>query len=504
MIGQLDQENNHTRPIRCGVQLPTVQTPLPYTAKEFEQIDDDISTAEKTYLEYMLLGYYPQGPFFEGNNTSIKHNEIDLLIGQLIENGQFTALNELLQECDPLHHLNLEPSRFTPTAFSEFAQTVSEKQPSICSLKFVIPIFIGMPSTFAEKVETIIDLILRSTRIEQFNIVGIENSFSPEILDAITKAGNAKEIDFHFRIELSDTTTEALRKMISGCEGLKSVWLRHPRFSDNQTAEIFFALRNCPQLTELSFSKWRFAGKASCRELRLLIQQSTTLKKFKCSDWFSTTNEFTAEQFFERLQAFSKGVASNKSLKSLSLGPLMPCGRHDNIVSLIRALQNQPTIESLEFYGEDFSAIDAQEALELLADLVEKNQRIIEIKGLDTSRVSCPDNLYRFISPLEQHCATAEKLLGDRLARNRAIASGNLARIFSQAFFPSPDAPIGSNHIGDPGLYVTEHILRLSPNLPSFEKDMVEIALTVDETAKHEQTEALEIKNPSPPASSST
>jgi hypothetical protein len=33
---------------------------------------------------------------------------------------------------------------------------------------------------------------------------------------------------------------------------------------------------------------------------------------------------------------------------------------------------------------------------------------------------------------------------------------------------------------------------------------MVEIALTVDETAKHEQTEALEIKNPGPPASSST
>ena len=112
---------------------------------------------------------------------------------------------------------------------------------------------------------------------------------------------------------------------------------------------------------------------------------------------------------------------------------------------------------------------------------------------MDTSRVSCPDNLYRFISPLEQQCATAEKLLGDRLARNRAIASGNLARIFSKAFFPSPGAPVGSNHIGDPGLYLTEHVLRLSPDLPSFEKGMVEIALTVDETAKHEQTGTLEI-----------
>jgi hypothetical protein len=73
-----------------------------------------------------------------------------------------------------------------------------------------------------------------------------------------------------------------------------------------------------------------------------------------------------------------------------------------------------------------------------------------------------------------------QKFLMHRLARNSAIASGNLARIFSQAFFPSPGAPVAGNHIGDPGLYLTEHLLRLSPNLASFGDAMVEIALTVD------------------------
>jgi hypothetical protein len=84
------------------------------------------------------------------------------------------------------------------------------------------------------------------------------------------------------------------------------------------------------------------------------------------------------------------------------------------------------------------------------------------------------------------------------------VASRDSARIIIQTYFPSPGAAVGSNPIGDPGLYLAEHILRLSPDLPSFEKELVEIALTVDEIAKHGQTEALEIKNPGPPASGST
>ena len=504
IIGQSDQEKNHTRPIRCGVQLPTIQTPLPYTAQEFEQLDDDISTAEKTYLDYMLLGRYPEGPFFDELKPCEQHKAMDSLISNLIDNRQFIALNELLHECDPLFFLNIKPHNFSSDLFSQFLRTVSETQPGLRQLMFVVPMSIGLPSDFSEKAETISDFILRSPRIEKFNIVGVDDRLSPKILDAVTTVGNATSIDFHFRDNLSDVAGEKLRQMISHCGNLQSVYLKGPRLSEEKSAEILHALRHCPKLTELSLYKWPFEGKKTWGELQLLIQQSTTLENFKCSDWFSKQRNVSTTNYTERLDTFSLSIAANKSLKSLSLGPLLTMGRYDYIVSLIRALQKQPTIESLEFGGEDFSAIDGKEGLELLADLVEKNQRIIEIKGLDTSRVSCPDNLYRFISPLEQQCATADKLLGDRLARNRAIASGNLAKIFSKAFFPPTGAPIGSNHIGDPGLYLTEHILRLSPSLPSFEKKMIEIALSVDETAKHEQAEALDLKHPGLPASSST
>ncbi len=160
------------------------------------------------------------------------------------------------------------------------------------------------------------------------------------------------------------------------------------------------------------------------------------------------------------------------------------------------ALQQQPTIESLEFDGENFSTVGGQKTLEPLADLVEKNQRITEIKGLDNS-VDWLVNLYPVTSEIKQSFVNTTTLLQDRLARNSAIARGQMASIYCQAFFSSPGAAIGSNHIRDPGLHLTEHILRLSPNLASFEKAMVEIALTVDETARVEQSERPAITTPS-------
>jgi hypothetical protein len=167
-------------------------------------------------------------------------------------------------------------------------------------------------------------------------------------------------------------------------------------------------------------------------------------------------------------------------------------------------LERHPKIERLDFPGDGYYVFDDLDSLKLLSDLVEKNQRIIEINGLTSSPFSFSENLNHYTADQEDQCSMVTKIVEDRLARNRAIASGNLARTFSKAFFASPGEPVGSNHIGDPGLYLTEQLLRLSPNLPSFENTMVEVALSVDETAKHEQAASLEIKNPGPPASSST
>ena len=495
-IEHLDNDQRHTRPIRHGVRLPTIDAPLPYTAKEFEQLDDDISNGEKIYLEYMLHGRYPEGPFFDELQSGPQHQAIASLIDRLIDCGQFTALNELLKECNPLYSLNIQPRKFKPDSFAEFLRTVSESQPSLRQLLFVVPMASSATYDFAEKADTIIGFILRSPHLKKFNIVGIENKFSPKILDAIAEVGHAQSIDFYFRDDLSDATGDSLRQIISRCTDLKSVCLKNPSLSEEKTLEVFQALRNCAQLTELSFSRWAFKSLETCRELQLLIQHSTTLESFKCTDWFSTPDNEPDTPYKERLNAFCLGVAANRSLKSLSLGPLLPYGGHYCIEPLMSALQQQPTIESLEFDGENFSTVGGQKTLEPLADLVEKNQRITEIKGLDNS-VDWLVNLYPVTSEIKQSFVNTTTLLQDRLARNSAIARGQMASIYCQAFFSSPGAAIGSNHIRDPGLHLTEHILRLSPNLASFEKAMVEIALTVDETARVEQSERPAITTPS-------
>ena len=506
MIEQLSHEKDNARPIRSGVRLPSKDTPIPYTANDLEQIDDDTSPGQKTYLEYMLLGCYPEGPFFDVPESSSKHKEIDCLISKLIENRQFTALNELLQECDPLYYLNIQPHSFSPATFSHFLQTVSQAQSCLRKLMFVVPMSIGLPTSFSEKSEMISDFILRNPKLEKFIIVGVDNGFSPKILEAIATVGNARSIDFYFQYNQSDALGENLRQTLSRCNNLHSVCLKQLRMSEKKSAEIFSALRNCRQLTEIYLHKWEFGAIETCQELRLLIQESTTLESFKCADWFSSAANIQEVTNAERFKTFNLGIGANRSLKSLSLGPLFPLRNNDHIAPLFHALQAQATIQSLEFDSFDFIDIDAEhivDGLELLADLVDNNQRITQIKGLDTSQVDRPVEQYPLLSPVAKRCAIAARLLKDRLARNSAIASGNLTKIFSQAFFPSPGAPMGSNHIGDPGLHLTEHILRLSPDVPSFEKGMVEIALTVDETAKHEQTGTLEIKHPGLPGSSS-
>jgi hypothetical protein len=504
IIGNPDQAEKTTRPIRNGVRLPTSDVPLLYTRDQFEQLDDDISRGERSYLEYMLLGCYPEGPFFDGVETCKKHEYIDSLISKLIDNRQFTALNELLQECDPLYCLNIYPYKFSSNLFSQFLQTVSETQPSLRQLIFVVPMAIGLHSDFSEKVEVIVDFILQSPHLEKFDIVGVDDRFSPKILEAIAAVGSAKAITFHFRRNVTDTIGEHLSQLIRRCANLQSVSLRDLHFSDKKSAEIFQSLRLCPQLHSLSFSKWNFTSIEACKELQQFIQESTTLESFTCEDWFSKMSNDPAISNSERLSTFAQGLAANRSLKSLSLGSFFPCSQHNHATSLVSALERHPNIERLDFLGDGYYAFDDLDGLKLLSDLVEKNQRIIEMKGLRSSPFSFSDNLDHYAADQEDQCSMVTKIVEDRLARNRAIASGNLARTFSKAFFASPGEPVGSNHIGDPGLYLTEQLLRLSPNLPSFENTMVEVALSVDETAKHEQAASLEIKHPDLPASSST
>lgn len=428
----------------------------------------------------MLLGIYPRGPYHENSVPNENHRQIDVLISALIGKDQFTALNELLQECDPLDRLTFLPNRSSPLLLSEFFATVLERHASLSCLKFSIPFVPTVRSEFTEKVRLIADFITRSPRLEKFCMLGVDNNFSPSILDAISSVGNAKSFIFYFHGQLSDEACQKLEQMIRRCRSLNSVVFHCLDTSEKKSADIFRALSSCPQLTELSFTSWQFGETASFQALQSLLENTKTLETFKCADWFSNRGDLSQAKYRERLHAFNLGIAANTSLRSLSLGAIAACKEADCFEQLIQVLKQHRTIESLEFDGEDFGLVGTEHKLELLADLVEHNQRIVEIKGLVLKQSPYP-NTPCAGAAMEATPKDYATLLTDRLTRNKAIASSEIARVFSQVFFPSPGAPAGPKHIGDPGLHLTEHMLRLSPNLSNFEKTMVEVALSLDE-----------------------
>jgi len=489
MIGQELQPPTHAKPILNGVRLPTRTGGIILEDSQSDESDEEISKEDILYLNYMKLGQYPQGPFFEESKTTDQHKDIDLLIERLIHREQFTALNELLQECDPLYRLNLYAHKFSPHLFSEFIRTVDETQPRLRQLFFVVPMSIGLPTFFEDKADSIIDLIKKNHQLEKFNILGIDDVFSPKILYAIGKIGNLKAINFNLRPNTTDTIGDSLCDMIRRCTQLQSICLKGPRFSEQKSAEIFQALRKCQQLSDISFSNWHFKSLETCHEFSKLIEYSSTLKSFSCDDWFAQTGQEPASSHTQRLSSFSDGLSRNASLKSLSLGHFFSWDPMNSVPAMVSVLKQHPSIEQLTIPGCEEDSETSLMRLTLLADLLEHNHNIRQIIGLVGGSTSLSRAVDLSATTFETQYDSTIKLIEDRLARNRAIASGEIARIFCTAFFPSTGGLVGSNHIGDPGVYLTEHILRQSPNLPKFEQTMVEIALSIDETAKSESLE---------------
>ena len=483
---QPEQVTTDTKPIRNGIRLPTKMQETTRQENDYDSIDEEPSREEQLYLDFMELGHYPQGPFFEQSAMTDQHKEIDILIEQLVFHGEFKALNELLHECDPLYRLNLHTYNFPIQSFCEYIRTIDATQPELRQLLFTVPVSFGLPTFFEEKAGVIVSFIQKNRQLEKFDIIGVDTTFCPEILDAIATVGNAKSILFGFQFNANDTIGDSLCQLISSCSQLQSVCLKTPHFSEKKSSEIFQALRQCRQLTDLSFSDWHFNSPETCLELQQLIQESTTLENFSCTDWFLLRGSDAASKNAPRLRMFNEGLARNTSLKTISLGYLFSWEPNGSVQSMVSALKRHPHIEHLNFPGGGDDAATRLIKLNLLAELVEHNQRIITITDLNIDSANFFTAIGFNAIHTEKECKNTLELIEDRLARNRAIASGKVAKIFCNAFFPSRGGLAGSNHIGDPGLYLAEQILRQSPDLPGFEKTMVEIALAVDETAKRE------------------
>ncbi len=488
------QTKNANRPIFSGLRLPTADNPMSLTPHEYKAIGDKhLSPARKAYLDYMLLGIYPQGPFDGSTGTAATQATMDGLIEVLTMHRQYSALIELIQECDPLNSLHIEPDPFTRNSLAEFLDTLARYQSGIRCIKIAVPTKQLSEHDASEKATALANFVERSPALKKFDLVGINDKFSGALIDAISHQGNAEVLRLGFVGSLSDPNADKLCELFCSCTHMRSVTLESPDLSEKKSQEIFSSLQRCAQLTELAFSGWSFSSYQTCCELRDLLTSSKTLKTFSCIDYYASPAASDSVGRANRLVSLRWGILNSPSLIAVTVGGFKAADQYKCLESLFSALDLFCKVRQMTLHGMNLNLPADTGCLQSLARLLKRKTNIIEINGI------FPEAEQRDSALFQQHQENYA-LCKDRLARNKAIASGEMAKIFSNAFFPSPGSLPGVNHIGDPGIVLTEHLLIHSPSVPDFRNTMVEVALSIDETARREAESPSVIRQTNEPA----
>lgn len=488
-----------------GKELPTVDQPLGKTSQAYYNSIDHFRSSGNAYLNYMLLGLYPPGPYECSPNANANTLKLQLLILELLTNGQFTALNELIQRCEPLPTLAVDLNDFSPDQLTKFLATVSTYHPELPSLKITGIKTNDDPRAIDMKTGALADFISRSTDLKALDLSMIFREFSLLMMNAIAKANRLESLTLGSGISLSDEAADKLQEVIRKNSDLKSITFLANRVREEHIAKVWRALQCCPKLEVIDLRMTGSYAGENLNHLAQLIGKSPSLKQVN----FSSYTFSQATEQVPLIRSIATAIAKNRSLTSVNLNfneiPDIDAGV---LLQIIKAAKRHPTLQKLVLNTQCRYRLPIAQAL---ADLVETNKNIvdvgIELAWLNEQSSEFFDQLQNadfnfnysvsadpwpdtappnssYDMKLKKLCST----IVDKVARNKALASGALGKVFSRAFFPSPRALPGTNHIGDPGLVVTNHILSLSPGLTHFQNTMVEIALTVDETAKVEQT----------------
>ncbi len=487
-----------------GRELPTADKPLKFTSEQYCQVINETMLEKphyspNPYYQYMLLGLYPPGPYDDSPEGKTNADNMTSLIDSLTLFGQFTALEELIQRCEPLRMLPVDLDSLPPEQLTKFLANISIYHPELTTLKISARQSAQGPQEIDRNGSLLKNFISRSTHLKAFTFGSVSKESSLTVINAIASAHHLESLELDYKVALSDEACDKLKSIIRNSPQLTYIGLSNYKRSEESLLEFLLTLRTCPQLEIITLANWDCRSDETRTQLSELIGKSTQLKQLS----FDGLGSPSKDGKLPVLQAIANGLSENHSLNSISLkwesnDFIDP----DLLFQVVQAAKHHPCLKQF--------ALDHRSTYQLLiiralAELAEANKGIIDV-GIRPAAL----NLYQNQLASEVKRATefwgmgngsiAEKtkkkiselnrivgFIEEKLARNKALASGEMARIFSQAFFPSSNALPGTNHIGDPGLLLTEHILALSPNLPKFQDSMVEVALTIDETAKLEQ-----------------
>lgn len=489
-----------------GRELPTADKPLRFTSEEYYREMNKLMLEKpgyspEPYYQYMLLGLYPPGPYDDSPEGKTNADSMTRLIKALTAFKQFTALEELIQRCEPLRILPVDLDDLRPEQLTKFLAHVSTYHPELSMLKISAQQSAQSPQEIDHKVSLLKDFISRSTHLKAFTFEYVRKEFSLTVINAIASAHHLESLELDCSVALSDEAFDKLKTIIRNSPQLKCIGLSNDERSEESLLEFLLTLRACPQLEIITLGECNCHSEETRTQLSELIGKSTQLKQLS----FDGLGIPSKEEQLPFLQAITNGLSENRSLNSISLKWESNDFIDTNFLCrVIQVAKHHPCLKQL--------ALDRESTYQLpiiraLVELVEANNRIIDvgIRPADlayyrdklvlkqqwtvsrwgfVTKTSMSEETKKIIAEVNR---TAD-LIEEKIARNKALASGEMAMIFSQAFLHSPSALPGTGHIGgDLGGVLTERVLALSPNLPHFQNTMVEVALSIDEMAKQER-----------------
>ncbi len=451
--------------------LPPRRAELAMTRSEYRASGDT-----DTYLDFMLEGIVPAGPF-SGPPATQEAKTLSELASRLLAEGEHEALEFLLARCGPVSHLILSLQATSAESTAALGGMLRKTQPQIESLCIQ-----GLADP--DVADALVGALGECHRLSTLTLDKPKEMAAHRLFNGLCGHQTLQALHCASLRMRFQATANSLCAMLRSLPALRtlSLGLQAPEASE---ARIFEALCGPPareQLQSLTLDCTALKTETAMACLGDLIGQSPSLRTLSLR-----ASKLGAGSAAALSAALARGIAASKSLNTVALAgkALSPCAP-----AMIQAVgATAAPLTELDLY---LPVMYPPAVLESLASLLERRPGIVSVFGN-----SAEDDWVADLEEMEgttlideaygdedegadanqlRYTAAVRKLI-DLLHRNRALLINHLAR----AFTARPSGPVGPGHLDvDSAGMLTETILGHSNSLQEFTHVMEDIWASVN------------------------
>ncbi len=432
-------------PAADPIKLPPVQNPLPFTREEYERSPSYLRSA---YLDFLILGKIPAREPATTTSGNIETTPFDRAAGECLESGELNALDFLWRESgvDPnTSTLSLIPRGLRNGIMDSIASQCDAYRGLRINLDIWAPGQIPSP-----EISGLSNLIAKGK-------ISSLSAFVPDItpadLNRLTAVSGQVGISLDIHYTIIDTSSEkALGDSLGNAASLKNLSFKNCRFGPSQGSHFVEGMQKNRTVVQLNMSNTWLPTTATSG-YGVMLSKNTNLEQLTIS-----ATQLRWRVWPDNVDEILNGAIAHPSLRSLKLDYPEVAAVCVDPSTLIRLVETNRTLTSLSIGG----ILSDSDDYYRVADELKKNTTLthFELYGLDTA------------------AADVKIAISDTLARNRALAQGQIQREAGRAFDPN-----GNNGLSDVGAVIANYVLESSPSLNKFIDTMAAVELSMSEPA---------------------